>query len=180
MSHLRSPSAKERTATVWFPFSDNLQFMTGHHRVAFTPRTRLWADLLHICSAGEVSGMVVDWPHSFGCIREGLVPEELLQQMRRESGTVAQCPNFWTAEVRSCLPDRLLRKALARYKSLCWWHSPHKPVAQSRMRDPGRPCTAFEAAIAGLYADIIQPSLPSPCAGAEWWVQVRRLLPCPS
>ena len=52
--------------------------------------------------------MVLDWPHSFGSIRENLVPEVLLQQMRRESGTVAQCPNFWTAEVCAVLFRRSL------------------------------------------------------------------------
>ena len=113
--------------------------------------------------------MVLEWPHSYGTIREGLVPEDLLQQMRRESGTVAQCPNFWTAEARHDVDHH------ARLMSSSPGVNRHRP-AQSCMRDPGRPCTAFEAAIAGLYP-AIQSHLSSPCAGAEWWVQVRWLLP---
>ena len=120
--------------------------------------------------------MVLDWPHSFGSIREDLVPEVLLKQMRQESGTVAQCPNFWTAAVCTI--------AVSAFARMCWpgirghaCSSNESGVAQSWMRDPARPCTAFEAAIAGLYT-AVQPSLSSPCAGAEWWVQVRRSLPC--
>ena len=98
--------------------------------------------------------MVLDWPQSFGSIREDLVPEVLLQQMRREAGTVAQCPNFWTAEVRHALHD-----VLARHQRLCF--VPPMNVVLRRAGCGIQPAHAQHLRLP-LLAFMLPPNLPFP------------------
>ena len=42
----------------------------------------------------------MDWPSSYGCLYNPSLPDNILQQLRTDAASVAQCPNFWTPRVR--------------------------------------------------------------------------------
>lgn len=95
-----------------------------------------------------------------------LLPPELLDSLKQQANTLADCPNFWVPLVRHVFGKEL--QADQQQDGLA-----DQSASQDRCRaDHGK--YAAERAVQLAYQQVLQRLYPGEhdIAGAEWWVQV--------